>query len=721
MGIFRGIGGTGNSTDDGVVDAVTEQAVLATNKATEAANSASSASASATDASNSATSASTSATTATTKASEASNSATSAATSATSAATSATSATASATTATTKASEAATSATNAATSETNAATSATTATTKASEAATSATTATTKAGEASTSATNAASSATSASTSASTATTKASEASTSAASAASSYDSFDDRYLGAKSSAPSVDNDGDALITGALYFDTTSDSMKVYSGSSWLDAYASLSGALLATNNLSDLNNVSTARTNLGLGTAATTASTDYATAAQGTKADTAHGWGNHASAGYLTGNQTITLSGDVSGSGTTSISVTVADDSHNHVISNVDGLQTALDAKLASSSYTAADVLTKIKTVDGSGSGLDADTLDGVQATGFLQTSGGTLTGNLTVPTLYINDTNTSISEGSADSIRLTTDDGYVDIGAMNSGYCHFQTDRTNFYFDKPIHADGQIYNYASGGTTQPYWHAGNDGSGSGLDADLLDGYNSAENGASTIHRLASNGYSQIQNWINVANAGLYSTTQNSAHWRPNATGSYGAWRIDGSRGGYSGIYHGDGGGAISGMFDSSGNGGDWNVSTGWHYYYHRSNDCLAISGSGTSSAYEAYVHGDLYATGNVTAYSDARIKENVETIDSALDKVESLRGVYYNKIDDPDKTKEIGFIAQEVNEVIPEAVTYAKDVDQYGVKYANITALLVESVKELSQQVKDLQAEIKELKENV
>jgi hypothetical protein len=56
------------------------------------------------------------------------------------------------------------------------------------------------------------------------------------------------------------------------------------------------------------------------------------------------------------------------SGSGTTSIAVTIADDSHNHVISNVDGLQTALDAKLASSSYTAADVLTKIKTVDGAG-----------------------------------------------------------------------------------------------------------------------------------------------------------------------------------------------------------------------------------------------------------------------------------------------------------------------------------------------------------------
>jgi hypothetical protein len=59
--------------------------------------------------------------------------------------------------------------------------------------------------------------------------------------------------------------------------------------------------------------------------------------------------------AGYITGNQTITLSGDASGSGTTSIAVTVADDSHNHVISNVDGLQTALDGKQATGDYVVA------------------------------------------------------------------------------------------------------------------------------------------------------------------------------------------------------------------------------------------------------------------------------------------------------------------------------------------------------------------------------
>tara|TARA_R110000868_G_scaffold7012_1_gene38535 strand:+ start:2432 stop:2983 length:552 start_codon:yes stop_codon:yes gene_type:complete len=64
--------------------------------------------------------------------------------------------------------------------------------------------------------------------------------------------------------------------------------MKVYEGSIWVAAYASLSGALIAANNLSDLASVTSARTNLGLGTAATTAATAYATAAQGALADSA-------------------------------------------------------------------------------------------------------------------------------------------------------------------------------------------------------------------------------------------------------------------------------------------------------------------------------------------------------------------------------------------------------------------------------------------------
>jgi len=90
-------------------------------------------------------------------------------------------------------------------------------------------------------------------------------AASSATDAAASYDSFDDRYLGAKSSAPTVDNDGDALLTGALYWDTTANELYVWTGSAWNQAAFTAAGFLSAANNLSDVNSAATARTNLGL------------------------------------------------------------------------------------------------------------------------------------------------------------------------------------------------------------------------------------------------------------------------------------------------------------------------------------------------------------------------------------------------------------------------------------------------------------------------
>ena len=228
---------------------------------------AASATTSATAAAASATAAASSATAAATSATNAATSATNAATSETNASTSETNAASSASAASTSASNAATSATNAATSESNASTSATAAASSATSAASSATTATTQASAASTSATNAATSATNASTSetnaaasATTATTQASNAATSATNAATSAtaaqtaqaaaeaaaDNFDDTYLGAKASDPTVDNDGDALTSGDLYFNTTSNELKVYNGSSW--QVAAVDASTLATN-----------------------------------------------------------------------------------------------------------------------------------------------------------------------------------------------------------------------------------------------------------------------------------------------------------------------------------------------------------------------------------------------------------------------------------------------------------------------------------------
>ena len=152
----------------------------------------------------------------------------------------------------------------------SATTSQTAAASSATAAASSATAASSSASTASTQATNAASSATAAATSATAAETAKTAAETAKTAAETALDNFDDIFLGAKSSDPSTDNDGDALTAGDLYFNTTSNSLKVFNGSAFQDAALTAANFLTVANNLSDLNNAGTARTNLGLGTAST-------------------------------------------------------------------------------------------------------------------------------------------------------------------------------------------------------------------------------------------------------------------------------------------------------------------------------------------------------------------------------------------------------------------------------------------------------------------
>ena len=217
-------------------------ATSATNAANSATASANSASAAATSESNAATSESNASTSAT----NAANSATSASNSATTATTQATAASGSATSAASSASTATTQATNAANSATSASGSASTATTQAGIATTQASNASTSASNSATSESNAASSASTATTQATNASNSATASAASAAAAAASADVFDDTYLGAKSSDPTVDNDGDPLTSGDLYFNTTSNELKVYNGSSW--QIAAIDATNLATN-----------------------------------------------------------------------------------------------------------------------------------------------------------------------------------------------------------------------------------------------------------------------------------------------------------------------------------------------------------------------------------------------------------------------------------------------------------------------------------------
>ena len=111
----------------------------------------------------------------------------------------------------------------------------------------------------------------------------------------------------------------------------------------------------------------------------------------------------------------------------------------------------------------------------------------------------------------------------------------------------------------------------------------------------------------------------------------------------------------------------------------------------------------------------YKLDVSGTIRATGDVIAYSDARVKENVETLDGALDKVMKMRGVSYNKIGEQEK--KVGVIAQEILEVLPEVVSQ-DETGTYSVAYGNISAVLIEAIKELTNTVKEQQKQIDELK---
>ena len=117
---------------------------------------------------------------------------------------------------------------------------------------------------------------------------------------------------------------------------------------------------------------------------------------------------------------------------------------------------------------------------------------------------------------------------------------------------------------------------------------------------------------------------------------------------------------------------------------------------------------------GSNWNNEVEFDSGGNIVADGNITAYSDERLKDNIKTLEDGLAKVNQLRGVSYNK----DNKKSIGVIAQEVEKVLPEIVITGKTEDKFkSVDYGRLTAVLIEAVKEQQKQIQTLTTKVEEL----
>jgi len=525
--------------------------------ATNAANSATAAASSASSASSSASSATSSASTATTQASNASTSASGASTSASNASTSASNASTSASTATTQAGIATTQATNAASSASAASTSASNAATSETNAAASASTASTQATNASNSATAASGSATS--------------AASSAAAAASALDSFDDRYLGTKTSDPTLDNDGNALVAGALYFSTTENVMKVYDGASWIAATSAGATSMLR------FRYVATSGQTTFSGADAASATLTYtvnniAVHRNGVTLDTSE---------YTASNGTSIVLAVAAGTGDiidiiAFKSFTVAD-----ALSTVSG-----------GTVNGAVVITGVTTVQAGTAALPAITTTGDTNTGIFFPAADTI----------------AFTEGGVEAMRIDSS-GNVGIGTNSPG--------------------ARLELTKSSGVALRL-------------NDLSTNYWDIENNSNLLFSRGGTEYARIDSSGRML-VGLTATRSNGGRLQVSATGETGL---------------------VTYTTTSSAN----NAA-----YFENANGIV----------------GTIQTSGSLTSYnisSDYRLKENIAPLTGALAKITQLKPSSYNYKADP-TTSIQGFIAHELQSVMPHAVTGEKDgVDNDG-----------------------------------
>ena len=263
---------------------------------------------------------------------------------------------------------------------------------------------------------------------------------------------------------------------------------------------------------------------------------------------------------------------------------------------------------------------------------------------------------------------------------------------------------------------SDAGITGYASNGghVWQIY--------GSGNDYGFLNG-----NWASWDLRKTKNGNLYMNNnntyYLNTTSTSIFNQVRSSIYYDSNdptyytrpSTYSYinqmwTAGTIQAGSSGTGNIYLGNNG--------ISGSGDHFRFHTASGVTYFDMNSGTINWRQGSSTRYYFYPStANMTINGTLTQYSDIRYKENIVEIPDAIDKIKSIRGVYYNRTDFNTEPTKIGVIAQEVEVLMPELILQAEDTDMKSVSYNELTAVLVQAIKEQQVIIDDLKVRVKEL----
>jgi hypothetical protein len=263
---------------------------------------------------------------------------------------------------------------------------------------------------------------------------------------------------------------------------------------------------------------------------------------------------------------------------------------------------------------------------------------------------------------------------------------------------------------------SDAGITGYASNGghVWQLY--------GSGNDYGFLNG-----NWASWDLRKTKNGNLYMNNnntyYLNTTSTSIFNQVRASIYYDSNDTTYYTrpstysyinqmwtAGTIQAGSSGTGNIYLGNNG--------ISGSGDHFRFHTASGVTYFDMNSGTINWRQGSSTRYYFYPStANMTINGTLTQYSDIRYKENIVEIPDAIDKIKSIRGVYYNRTDFNTEPTKIGVIAQEVEVLMPELILQAEDTDMKSVSYNELTAVLVQAIKEQQVIIDDLKVRVKEL----